>query len=735
MAIEKKAYLIITKTRGKVSNTSAEQKIIEFFKNTSIHQMDDLEIKSNSSVHLIIGESIPKVAKGDLFKLFWTKVIGQDFLNKSGYTNQFKAWFNALTDSEKSYLRMKFNSFFIFFSGSDIALYILIHFGGGGLNEDDYPKQLNEFFRDLFPSRTIKFIPISNTKTGQNLSFIELIRGTNNLSLPFLLNRLRTLIGEQKELYKSLEEVYLKKSVGEAFNLLRRKSIIPLQLKMISWQPDITAFKFKFPKIYLNGIPISKPLFLNSLDVNINGGGPVNIVYLNPNSFYKNVSSKDKSICLIKNNKKVFDNVFKGVPTVFLGFFDLQNIKHSKSIKLWWDARYRFFDSCIWFRYASLSDPDQIDSVLNDIKYYYGKGIYQLDTSKEFLEFQVRLFNNSYIERIGRNGHHSGNVTPFSFHSELKMKINATNKLKELNGYSWNILIVDDHSVKSLTQDQNLNKVEIIKSILDGDTIYFDNNVHTIKLKSNDANVTLNLFFSNTPEEAKERIKDKSFYYDIVLLDYLFEENNSIEYGHNLIMDLADLFDKMNWEKIWIMPISVYHNALTDSLRNALIPLYHKHLIISEGADPICTPELFKYRFFSFLALQKEELITSPTKRQSFKDLLKDTEKNIKKKTVIEEWSAELFTAIVELGVNFKRFCSMKEKGSAFAESALLNDFFDLAKEEDWYHIQNLFYLVAFGNKYQYPQIRMEQLYIYKTKLNQNPLFERLDKIITEKFQ
>lgn len=759
MASEEYSFLIITKLDNNINKENLEFKLLYLFRKYNEEIICKIPIKRYKNISIIDGWNSLPDTNHNPFQTFWSYLKTDFFITDDEATNQILKWYKKLDNNHKQDFHSIFNSFFQSLLQNKTYLNLLIHIGGDEGRAKLYPNYLQDFFNQKFPSYKIKITPLSSTENPpETITFNDLLGEEPIHTLPTLENNLIRHLGLQQKLYQVLNQIRKARTLKQAeiyynqLSALKPKEfpLIKLDELIAIRENEKVKFKAIYPKIIFNGFLTNPPFFLKKIFSSDNNEKlTINIIFINPDRFPKGVTLKDKTIYELSDAETNTVHPSFNRPTIFVSFFNfISNKKYIYAMDKWWDPRYRFFDSCIWFRHISLRFANQAEEVLEDIKKYWQRGVYTLGASKEFLDFQIRLFNNSYIQRIGREGHHNGHVTPFSFHSESKMKIAANRELENLDNYEWNILVIDDYVNKPLSQNSNRSKASIIKEVLgctNNAGHYTSQNKRMDDrciINYNDSSIKVNFKYANCIEgEDKENsaldlIQDLERYYDIILLDFLFEhENKTVEYGQKFILDLERIIDINKWDKVWIMPISVYQNALTDNLRNELIPLYHKHLIISEGADPICTPELFRYKFFNFLSLQKDELIKSKAKNKTFKELLEVEKQQLggfNKKVndmSIQQWAADVFPSIVQLGINFNTLCHYQSI-SAFANSALENDFFKLKNKEDWLHIQNFFYLLAYGNKYQFPQIMKEQLYIFKTTLKSNDLFNRLNELI-----
>ena len=266
------------------------------------------------------------------------------------------------------------------------------------------------------------------------------------------------------------------------------------------------------------------------------------------------------------------------------------------------DQRYRFFDSSIWVRYVALETnelgerfEDQLTRIMKEFKIYYDQGLYFSNVAKEFLEYNCRLFQNSYLKEFNGGGHAS-DIIPFIFHSETLMDETAQKLEEEFSHFnlSWDILLIDDFAEKTLRSNipnQNIsNKKNIIQNLVKRASISAVSSI----------------------EQGCTSIEQGDKTYDIILLDYLFSDtHNKAKYGTHLL-ELIDnnsiVKGKAINYKYWIFPVSVFSDALHSALEEKGIQYLEKHWVLSRGADPIATPQLFKASLLAFMKLQLENL-------------------------------------------------------------------------------------------------------------------------------
>ncbi len=363
--------------------------------------------------------------------------------------------------------------------------------------------------------------------------------------------------------------------------------------------------------------------------------------------------------------------------------------------KLFFDRRRLFFDSSIWFRYAESTHQEKYLIAESTIL----SNFYDLTSALEFREFQIRLFENSWLDPKYQIDNHGSHVTPFLFHSETEMDENTSDKInfikKSLNDlkieeWSWNILIADD---KARPNNGSFCKLEAIKTVLCklpyknlDVTCEFDAN--NIKLKFITGEVlNFNFHVQNSFEDAKKSIIN-DYTNDVILLDYLFIERADDEkcnYGDSIIDELSN---RKGNKKRWILPISAYNFAFLESINSKGLPFYDENYVLSTGGDPICTPHLFRSKFFEMLHLQLSELLTSTSgTHDSFKShFIKLCECDSNEK-IVAYLKVNIFN-LLELGNKLNFLIDAKTTGSAFAESAIEKLYFKIDRIEAYEQLE-----------------------------------------------
>ncbi|MFM9950023.1 MAG: hypothetical protein ACKV1O_18960 [Saprospiraceae bacterium] len=428
------------------------------------------------------------------------------------------------------------------------------------------------------------------------------------------------------------------------------------------------------------------------------------------------------------------------------------DLKHLESFRL--DSRFKFFDSGIWQRYVPVypyesrkkSFPEILEHVLSRMCSWHEMGLYNTNAGRANLEFQLRMMRNSYIAKVGINGHYEV-VTPFKFHSETHFEDKICEHETYLSNHEiklkWHLLLVDDYAERRISSTPNdtckLSKKALIEQII-------DHKGFEIIIESP--------FGAETPiEDSGKNIIDacvnkmKGNFFDILLLDYLLGRINpdkingqprknfykKREYGHDFLMELRNTHEKNAATpkigplgKFWICPISSFPFALKDKLWQLGIHAYDDLWRLSDGGDPICTPALFKYNLLSLFKRQVEESYYDAEELEKLFEQLKDISDH-------KTWAMNLLRAlkISQLRQDSLKMDEDGGKGSRFAISirkAIPIEYEDLTA-------RMIDFLTAFAqwNVFTESWSRLDKLYQNVKKINlgnyEDPILKFFNKI------
>lgn len=386
------------------------------------------------------------------------------------------------------------------------------------------------------------------------------------------------------------------------------------------------------------------------------------------------------------------------------------------------DPRFRILDSSIWHRYVSLipieTFEERLKNTVKDILVYHDRGLYRSIVGQEYLEFQCRKLQNSYV--MNYPGGHAKKVTPFRFHSESKMKELADEMYKGIKHHRWSCLMVDDYASRHLratgeSVSQIVKKLNWISELInrDSDTfVEFLNQKNPFDHYPDRRPPQGFLTYYHQRLEALETVQEKRP--DIVILDYFFgieEMNNEEQYGHKFMKKLQQQPQKhqMAFGKYWIFLISAFEHAFQSHRRLMGDSKGHEFIEYEEGADPINSPELFRYLFYSFLKYQKEQAGLS---------LVQLAKKMIHLSPDIEErtYIAMNYNRIVDVTTRILRLKEEYTK-SPFAESSLqLLEKQGLTKGV-LVHLQQLFWFLAYGSSWDWGRMWREYQMVKDMKM------------------
>ena len=164
---------------------------------------------------------------------------------------------------------------------------------------------------------------------------------------------------------------------------------------------------------------------------------------------------------------------------------------------------------------------------------------------------------------------------------------------------------------------------------------------------------------------------------DLILLDYFFgiyplvneqkdplnPENQKELYGNALINDMCEKKELMkcnSFKKFWVFPISVFEYAFESHLRGKGQNTVNSKIEWSTGADPINTPELFRFLLFGFLITQKE---THGLNLSLFlNDLTKKTERLGNEIEGLQKIMLETYPSVIKLHTNLNTLMDLAKK-------------------------------------------------------------------------
>lgn len=205
--------------------------------------------------------------------------------------------------------------------------------------------------------------------------------------------------------------------------------------------------------------------------------------------------------------------------------------------------RKNFIDSSIW--HYAVTNKETLKSAITKIK--NNKEYYKLLIAQESAELSKRLYLNSElisptaapVNGITKSAGHSQSVVPFKFHSESEMARKAQLLVDELkNRYfshrediKWRLLFVDDHAKTSMSiaignDNPELSKEMMLRRRLGEVAVLFNKEISDLFDFSPQTSIATSITSdNNSSSSAISKIKERR--YDIIILDYLLEEEDS----------------------------------------------------------------------------------------------------------------------------------------------------------------------------------------------------------------
>lgn len=400
-----------------------------------------------------------------------------------------------------------------------------------------------------------------------------------------------------------------------------------------------------------------------------------------------------------------------------------------------------FMDSSIWTYCLDASSnpkPERVNWVLQSIYNNYQKGYYNTCQAREFLNLNVRLSQNSYLEGNEGDVAHGQFVVPFLFHSEYKARMTLDELVNNGNtkadkfccGYKWRLLLVDDHAEDGLSvvggnaDKKGLSKIDIILDRLRSiDGMKVEARKFDPQEKNSDDNNIIIEYVSNL-EDCKKALEQKK--YDIILMDYLLGDKRYIEqpgreYSYELFDSINDL--KTNGsigpgKRLYFMFISAYVYAIQERLDERLISRSTKDWFIGRGACPLNTPEIFLYHLHSIMQKRVSTMLEVDSKvSEGGKNILCQMFETTDGKLDIV--CQEKFVDLLNLISHVKTLVDNDLTGSN--NSVLARSIFEKENlptdRAFWEHFRHLCYLMGYELKSRWPEW-WEEFHFLKVELD-----------------
>ncbi|MDX2283669.1 MAG: hypothetical protein NW241_05875 [Bacteroidia bacterium] len=371
---------------------------------------------------------------------------------------------------------------------------------------------------------------------------------------------------------------------------------------------------------------------------------------------------------------------------------------------------------------------ERLSTAFEDLCTYARQGLYHTIVAQEFLEYQCRKLQHAYYLDLPEG--HSKRVTPERFHAESWMRQEADLLSGLLEGYQWGAIIIDDYfqqPLRTSSRDDSsaspvrtVNKSELIESLLRWKS------GSQLRLLNRNDSPPMRGYVSFAADQIRQYN-----HADVILLDYYFNDadsqNPQEQYANKLIRKLIssrNRFERLNWkphDKFWIFPISVFDRALQSHLKVYGEGQVSEHIELSEGADPVNTPELFRCLLLRFLHAQRMQVGVSLEELFKYLAPANRDEEPHKFRFHLRR---NYFRIIEKVAPYFAYNLSPRKKNSAprnqishADKSLLIRSVLDKTKHQREFvallmRLQHLIYLVAFGPAWEWRKIQQELLHV-----------------------
>lgn len=401
-----------------------------------------------------------------------------------------------------------------------------------------------------------------------------------------------------------------------------------------------------------------------------------------------------------------------------------------------------FIDSSIWHRSLNKYGDDftvNLLSLLSNFVTWHEESLYKRIVTLETLDYHIRMLKErrlTVIDPKNENSGHANNIN-LSFRGIEGYYNNLFSAEKNKNILPRRFLLIDDYSNRELrklsgeNETEQTNNIESKRLLITNedstDVVDFSKTYYILKaLKTIFDGNEFELYLSTNIEDALNLIKSGENHFDIILLDYLLGKN---EKGTEFLLGLGKNFEnykEFTWidKRYWIFPVSAFSFSMIAELASGKIQSFEQAYILHPGADPINTPELFRYSLWKFLERQQDEILKEMDEKYQWKEdsllifflesLFKSESKSVK------EQAKEGYRGFLNFRNLYGQITEKKDKGSLSAKSIFggqsksksrsNNDILD--------HCHHLIYALAYEPSYEWSRM-WDEFIIVRQKLRE----------------
>ncbi len=314
-----------------------------------------------------------------------------------------------------------------------------------------------------------------------------------------------------------------------------------------------------------------------------------------------------------------------------------------------------FLDSSIWHRYIPLDRLTSRFEVFSDVLRWHRWKLYSRRVALEYLDYAIRELGSQHLVDMSDHWRH---VSLHSFHSESEATRVADDEMTELRSLTssqplsgsnakgesdiclpWRLLILDDYAgspLAGLEDSAGLRPPPTHATCRrtgyapsKGFLVYYALNG---KCEPERESIGTTFPCTECPDftcvsslvEAKRLLSSPARMHDMILVDYLLavesvDGASQRQKGTSLISWLnrsgsdegsgrdGDLNPDRNRGPAgayWCFPMSAFPGVFATEMSKGGIETVGEGCFVSAGADPVCTPELFRWQLLRFMRRQ-----------------------------------------------------------------------------------------------------------------------------------
>ncbi|MEI6809302.1 MAG: hypothetical protein WCN95_11330 [bacterium] len=269
-----------------------------------------------------------------------------------------------------------------------------------------------------------------------------------------------------------------------------------------------------------------------------------------------------------------------------------------------------FLDSSIWHRYVCLPETlVRLLDVIQELWHYHRQGRYSLIVALEYLDYAIRCLREQRLVELQDKASHASSVSLLPFESESTAVESAAQLLAGKPVPRRTMLLVDDYAIEHLkpvidgSGGSGITKKDVICEAITSPVELHDSSLIVV---AKGTEVVPECVVS--VQAAVTKMRDHEF--DVIFLDYLLGgDKENRELG-------TELLEKIESGKVingpvgplgtyWVFPVSAFSGAFSAEMQSGRVQNIATKYLIGSGADPVCTPHLFRWKWLKFMEAQR----------------------------------------------------------------------------------------------------------------------------------